>query len=163
MDSDEHAVITENNKTYNEFLKNKVGSDSYNERPAQTFNLTQKAKEISYKGYTTRDAQVQATNWDIDDASKTEELSDAVKLKQEYDKSIDSIMIEKLKTPNCLIDAEALASHVSIVTSKSNQEKVGKSGTTSGKSSKMNSSKSALKESTAKSQTSDKLSQTSTS
>lgn len=52
-------------------------------------------------------------------------------------------MIDKLKNPNCLIDAEALASHISIVTTKSGENKAAnKSGTTSsnsksGKSSKM--------------------------
>ena len=29
-------------------------------------------------------------------------------------------MSDKLKNPNCLIDAESLASHVSVVTNKSN-------------------------------------------
>lgn len=75
-------------------------------------------------------------------------------------------MTDKLKNPNCLIDAEALASHISIVTTKSGETKpANKSGTTSSskgsKSSKMKSSQSALKESANKSQTSDKLSATS--
>lgn len=58
-------------------------------------------------------------------------------------------MTEKLKHPNSLFDAEALASHISIVTSKSNDIKQGKSGSNSsnkGKS-KMRSSQSGLKES----------------
>lgn len=61
--------------------------------------------------------------------------------------SIDEIISEKLKNPNCLIDAEALASHISIVTTKSGDNKaaVNKSGTNSsksggGKSSKMKTS-----------------------
>ena len=73
-------------------------------------------------------------------------------------------MSEKLKTPNCLIDAETLASHISVATTKSETKPVNKSGTNSsksGKSSKMKTSQSALKESTNKSQTSDKLSGTS--
>jgi hypothetical protein len=36
---------------------------------------------------------------------------------------IDDIMVEKLKNPNCLIDAETLASHISVVTTKSGQTK----------------------------------------
>ena len=44
-------------------------------------------------------------------------------------------MIEKLKNPNCLIDAEALASHISIITTKSDNVKaVNKSGSNSSKS-----------------------------
>lgn len=66
-------------------------------------------------------------------------------------------MEEKLKNPYCLIDAEALASHISIVTTKSGENKAAnKSGTTSsnsksGKSSKLKGSNKALKESTNKS------------
>ena len=75
-------------------------------------------------------------------------------------------MIEKLKNPNCLIDAEALASHVSIITTKSGADTkpVNKSGSNSsknGSTSKMKNSQSALQESTNKSATSDKLSGTS--
>jgi hypothetical protein len=47
--------------------------------------LASKAKEISHKGYATRELAVMATNWDIDDASKIIEPPDSVKLKMEYD------------------------------------------------------------------------------
>ena len=53
---------------------------------------------------------------------------------------IDEIMIEKLKNPNCLIDAEALASHISIVTTKSGTTKpANQSGTNSSNSKKQSS------------------------
>ena len=42
-----------------------------------------------------------------------------------YTKSINDIMIEKLKHPHSLFDAESFASHISIVTSKSNDIKAG--------------------------------------
>jgi len=32
---------------------------------------------------------------------------------------VEEIISEKLKNPNCLIDAEALASHISIMTTQS--------------------------------------------
>jgi hypothetical protein len=72
-------------------------------------------------------------------------------------------MGDKLKNPNCLIDAEAASN---IVPTKSVEIKpANKSGTTSSskgsKSSKMKTSQSALKESTNKSSTSDKMSGTS--
>jgi hypothetical protein len=35
----------------------------------------------------------------------------------QYGQMVEELIQEKLKNPNCLIDAEALASHVSIVTS----------------------------------------------
>ena len=72
-----------------------------------------------------------------------------------YDNSVNNILADRLKNPNCLIDAEALASHISIVTTKSGENSAAnKSGTQSSKSnksSKMKSSQSALKESTNKS------------
>lgn len=53
-------------------------------------------------------------------------------------------MQDRLKNPNCLIDAEELASHISIITTKSGENKAAnKSGTNSsksGKSSKMKTS-----------------------
>lgn len=163
-DSDDNAKVNTQNKEYQEFLQNKIGSDSYNERPAQTFNLTQKAKEVVPDRLSMiKNAEVQASTYEIDDESNMERDSEAVKMKKDYEKSINDIMNDKLKDPGALIDSEKLASHVSIATTT--LEKTGnKSGTTSGKSSKIGaSSKSALKESTTKSVTSDKMSATSTS
>ena len=47
-----------------------------------------------------------------------------------YDNSVNNILADRLKNPNCLIDAEALASHISIVTTKSGENSAAnKSGT----------------------------------
>lgn len=76
---------------------------------------------------------------------------------------VDDLITEKLKNPHCLIDAEALASHISIMTTQSGQapgvtgSKTGanKSGTTSSNSNKnKKNSSSQLQASTNKSQTS---------
>jgi len=78
---------------------------------------------------------------------------------------VDDLITEKLKNPNCLIDAEALASHISIVTNQSGNPapakgSANKSGSTSsnskaaaGQTAKVNSS-SQLQQSTNKSQNS---------
>ena len=50
-DTEEHSQVTSDNKKYEELKANKLGSDSYTERGSQTLNLTQKAKEIHYKGF----------------------------------------------------------------------------------------------------------------
>lgn len=50
-DTEEHVQVTNENKKYEELKQNKIGSDSYTERGAQTLNLTQKSKEIHYKGF----------------------------------------------------------------------------------------------------------------
>ncbi len=123
-----------------------------------------KSTDVYYKGFQQEPKDTQATNWDIDDASKQQKIEDHQKQKMEYEASIRDIMTEKLQTPHCLVDAEAL-SHISIVTTQSDQKKpTNKSNAASsksGKSSKMASSKSAMKESTNKSHASDKLSGTS--
>jgi hypothetical protein len=85
---------------------------------------------------------LQATNWDIDDASKQKLISEAKKQQLQYGQMVEELIQEKLKNPHCLIDAEALASHISIVTSQSQAaggSKTGgpnKSGTTSSNSHK---------------------------
>lgn len=50
-DTEDHSLVTNENKKYEELKTNKIGSDSYTERGSQTLNLTQKAKEIHYKGF----------------------------------------------------------------------------------------------------------------
>jgi hypothetical protein len=62
---------------------------------------------------------VTASRADIEDACKEVKLTSAKKQENAYLKSIEDIMTEKLKNPNSLFDAEALASHISIVTSQS--------------------------------------------
>ena len=80
-------------------------------------NLTQKAKGQNYQGFTKESKDVTASRADIDDASKEEKITNAKKQENAYLKSIEDIMADKLKNPNSLFDAEALASHISIVTS----------------------------------------------
>ena len=95
----------------------KIGSDSYMNRGSQTLNLTQKVKSQNYKGFIQENKEVTASRADIDDASKEEKITNAKKQENAYLKSINDIMADKLKNPNSLFDAEALASHISIVTS----------------------------------------------
>ena len=51
-DSEEHNVVTLENKKYEELKANKLGSDSYTDRGSQTMNLAQKNREVSFKGFT---------------------------------------------------------------------------------------------------------------
>lgn len=51
-DTEEHTAVAAENKKYEELKANKLGSDSYTERGSQTLNLTQKPKEIDYRGFT---------------------------------------------------------------------------------------------------------------
>jgi len=76
-DTDEQTIVTTENKKYEELKANKVGSDSYNERGSQTLNLTQKNRDIFYRGFMQENKDLQATNWDIDDASKAKKMTEA--------------------------------------------------------------------------------------
>ena len=69
-DYEEFTVIAAENKKYEELKANKVGSDSYMQRGAQTMNLTLKSKEIAKPKFEQESKDLQASNWDIDDASK---------------------------------------------------------------------------------------------
>jgi hypothetical protein len=130
-------------------------------------------QEVHVKGVVTDNKEYQTTTFDIDDENKAIRPTYEQQQKMEFDSEVQKIMEEKLKNPNCLINADELASHISIMTTKSGDQggKTKQSGTTSSNSrsgkgaskSKINSSQSNLKESTNKSATSDKLSGTSAS
>lgn len=120
-EGEEFNQVASMNKKYDELKANKVGSDSYMQRGSQTLNLTLKSKEIPKPKFEQESKDLQATNWDIDDASKQQRISDAKKQQISYGQMVDDLITEKLKNPNCLIDAEALASHISIVTTQSGQ------------------------------------------
>lgn len=61
-------------------------------------------------------------------------MSKVEKDRLEYNQQIENIMNDCLKDPKALIDAEALASHISSVTESRVVEAKGKSGTDSNKS-----------------------------
>ena len=52
QESDEDVEKQEKNKLYKELIQNKIGSDSYMVRGAQTLNLAQKTKNIHFVGFT---------------------------------------------------------------------------------------------------------------
>jgi hypothetical protein len=86
-------------------------------------------------------------------------MTEAQKQEIDYQKSIDLIMNEKLKNPQCLINLDAGASHISIKSSmtesNTNKPKSDSKSMKSSKQSKKESQSSQLRESTNKSQTSD--------
>ena len=104
----------QNNKKYKKLCEIKVSSDAFIEHGTQTFNLTQKTREIDFQGFTQEDKRNQATNWDIDDARHMERITDAKRQENEYLSLVDEILAEKSKHKAAFIDAEALASHISI-------------------------------------------------
>ena len=113
----EYTEIHEENTKYETLLVNKKGSDSYEARGAQTMNSTMKAREVNCTDIHTfveHPVWVQANPYDIMDASKLESISAAQRMTKEFYNSIHQTMTERMKDPRCLIDAEALASHVSI-------------------------------------------------
>ena len=67
-----------------------------------------------------------SSNWEIADAQHQMDLKDYEEAEMQYLKSIEDIMNENLKTPDCLFDAESLATHISIVTTQSGNK--GESG-----------------------------------
>ena len=47
-ETDEESPLIKRTQDYRDLLQNKIGSDSFNNRAAQTFNLTLKPKEITF-------------------------------------------------------------------------------------------------------------------
>jgi len=78
-DTEEFAQVAAESKKYDELKANKVGSDSYMQRGSQTLNLTLKSKEILRPKFEQEPKDIQASNWDIDDASKQKLVSEAKK------------------------------------------------------------------------------------
>jgi hypothetical protein len=83
-DTEEFAQVAAESKKYDELKANKVGSDSYMQRGSQTLNLTLKSKEIAKPKFEQESKDLQATNWDIDDASKQKLVSEAKKQQIQY-------------------------------------------------------------------------------
>ncbi len=57
------------NQVYENFLKERIGSDIYTSRPAQTFNYTPKFKEQQSIRVDKIDSGAYATLWDLHDAA----------------------------------------------------------------------------------------------
>ncbi len=67
---EEFALIEKNNKIYKELQDKKISSDAFIDRGSQTMNLTQKNRDIAFEGFKHVSKDVQATYWDIVDASQ---------------------------------------------------------------------------------------------
>lgn len=76
-ETDEHNEQTTISKAYDQLKQNKIGSDSYNIRGTQTLNLAQKTKQENFVGFTQESKESTASNWDIDDASKQEKITES--------------------------------------------------------------------------------------
>lgn len=70
--NEDAAKVDSANQRYDTFLENKKGSDNYTERGSQTMNLTQKTREVSNKGFTLEDKDIQASWWDIYDSQQSQ-------------------------------------------------------------------------------------------
>jgi hypothetical protein len=101
-------------------------------------NPTQKTREIDFQGFTQESKILQATNWDIDDASRQEKISESKRMETEYQNTINEILLERSKHPAAFIDAEGLASHISIYSetnmTQARKDEKNKSNTNSSKS-----------------------------
>ena len=110
IDNEEMQQVDAAIKKYEAFLENKKGSDNYTERGSQTMNLTQKTREVSNKGFSLENKEIQASWWDIYDSQQQKQVTEEEKMKSDYYAFIEEILTDKLKHPGCMIDAEALAS-----------------------------------------------------
>lgn len=113
-EGDEASNTTKQTKQYTELCNKKISSDAFIEHGTQTINLTQKTREIDFEGITQESKSFQATNWDIDDARHAESITSSKKEEMLYLNMVEEILVEKSKHKAAFIDAENLASHISI-------------------------------------------------
>ena len=118
-ETERHAEAIKVNKAYEELKKSKIGSDLYTMRGTQTLNPAKKEKVHHFEGFKQVVESENSSNWEIAEAQHQKDLKDYEEAENQYKKSIEDIMNENLKTPDCLFDAESLATHISIVTTQS--------------------------------------------
>jgi len=73
-------------KEYDELKKNKIGSDSYTERGAQTMNNSMKVKEPAFSLYdqAPKDVAIDVSNWDIHDTAQQEVIKPEKRMQMQY-------------------------------------------------------------------------------
>jgi len=113
-EGDEASNTTKQTKQYTELCNKKISSDAFIEHGTQTINLTQKTREIEFEGITQESKSFQATKWEIDDARHAESITSSKKEEMLYLNMVEEILVEKSKHKAAFIDAENLASHISI-------------------------------------------------
>ena len=121
------------NKKYADLKESKICSNYFPVRGTQSLNLAQKSKNEVFYGFTQENKEEWATasNWNIDNASKGVKINQAKQQEKNYLKSIDDIMLSKLKKPGNFSMLRSLLV-ISIMDSEATDMK--KRGTTSNKS-----------------------------
>lgn len=95
------------NDKYQHLLKEKVASDSFGNKAAQTINLMQKHKEIATDSFKKKDFEGEVTHWMLHDAYLEDPPPSHVMLAREFETEVGKSITENIKMPGTLLNAES--------------------------------------------------------
>ena len=102
--------VVQRNEAYQNLIKEKYASDSYQARACQTSNLFTKTKEASSESLRVEDATIGATEWEIYDTFSEEAPDAKAIILKEFNEEVARAFKENLKTQGLLLDADSFIS-----------------------------------------------------
>lgn len=89
-----------------QLLIDKIGSDNYTDRPAQTFNFQPKQKDQQSTRIEKNDTGAFAAVWDLYDVRMQDQLSEYETLQEDIKKHIEKELHERQKNPFFMLSTD---------------------------------------------------------
>jgi WD40 repeat protein len=118
IDAPFKAQVDSSNERYVTLKREKLASDSFKARGAQTFNFAQKIKETSTESYQKKDFEAEVTEWQLYDSSKEDPPEAYEVISKEFEDEVNKAMVRSLKA-GTLLNAESFISNTAINSSQS--------------------------------------------
>lgn len=106
--------VDSSNERYVALKREKLASDSFKARAAQTFNFAQKIKETSTESYQKKDFEAEVTEWQLFDSSKEEPPEPYEIIAKEFEDEVTKAMSRSLKAQGTLLNADSSISNANI-------------------------------------------------
>lgn len=104
--ADNREEIDKINASYKSLLKEKIGSDNFKARPAQTLNLMQKSKEVVTETIKKHEFECDVTNWMLHDAFLQNPKPTHEVVADLFEQEVKSSLTDQLKNRGTLLDPE---------------------------------------------------------
>ena len=109
-DAPARPKVVQMNEAYQNLIKEKYASDSYQGRAAQTSNPFTKTKEASSESLRVEDATTGASEWEIYDTFAEEAPDAKAIILKEFNEEVARAFKENMKTQGLLLDADSYIS-----------------------------------------------------
>eukprot|EP00359_Climacostomum_virens_P008697 CAMPEP_0204920000 /NCGR_PEP_ID=MMETSP1397-20131031/17134_1 /ASSEMBLY_ACC=CAM_ASM_000891 /TAXON_ID=49980 /ORGANISM="Climacostomum Climacostomum virens, Strain Stock W-24" /LENGTH=800 /DNA_ID=CAMNT_0052093647 /DNA_START=997 /DNA_END=3396 /DNA_ORIENTATION=- len=123
IDAPFKAQVDAANERYHHLKTEKLASDSFKSRAAQTFNFGAKIKETSTESYQKKDFEAEVTEWQLFDSSKEEAPEAHEVIAKEFDEEVTKAMSRSLKAQGTLLNADSFISNTAINSSQSQMQR----------------------------------------